>query len=285
VRRIAAYGLCLDDDGRVLLARTDDGRWAVPGAVVGHGDDPRQTVATAFATQAGATVRVNGARDVVTEIEAGADGATVRQEEQLIFEAHAHDPAAGEAARWASPQDLDTLPLTSRSAKLLGRADAAEPDPWTVAAPDVIVARQRFAAYALATDPKGNVLLARISDGYPGAGKWHLPGGGTNVGETAANGMLRELTEETGQVGKVESVLDVANLYDRQAQGPEGRPIDFHGVSAIYRVRVDKPTAARVVDSGGSTVEAGWFPPHEALTLALTDTARSALLRALAARQ
>jgi ADP-ribose pyrophosphatase YjhB (NUDIX family) len=282
VRRIAAYGLCLDDEGRVLLARTDDGRWAVPGAVVGHGEDPRQTVVSAFATQAGAKVSVDAARDVVTEIRAAGE---LRQEEQLIFEAHADDPVAGDAARWASPQDLDTLPLTPLSAKLLGRADeVSDKDLWTVAAPDVMVARQRFAAYALATDPKGNVLLAQISDGYPSAGKWHLPGGGTNEGETAVNGMLRELTEETGQTGKVESVLDVVNIYDRQAMGPEGRPIDFHGVSAIYRVRVDKPTKPKVIDPGGSTIEAGWFAPHEALALALTDTARSALLRALAAR-
>jgi ADP-ribose pyrophosphatase YjhB (NUDIX family) len=285
VRRIAAYGLCLDDDGRVLLARTDDSRWALPGAVVGHGEDPRQTVVTAFATQAGAKVRVDAARDVVTEIEAGTGGAPLRQEEQLIFEAHADDPVAGDAARWASPQDLDTLPLTPLSAKLLGRVDdIPEKDQWTVPAPDVMVARQRFAAYALATDPKGNVLLARISDGYPSAGKWHLPGGGTNEGEAAVDGMLRELTEETGQTGKVESVLDVVNIYDRQAMGPEGRPIDFHGVSAIYRVRVDKPTKAKVIDPGGSTIEAGWFAPHEALALALTDAARVALLRALAAR-
>lgn len=285
MRRIAAYGLCLDDDGRVLLARTDDSRWALPGAVVGHGEDPRQTVVTAFATQAGAKVRVDAARDVVTEIEAGTGGAPLRQEEQLIFEAHADDPVAGDAARWASPQDLDTLPLTPLSAKLLGRVDdIPEKDQWTVPAPDVMVARQRFAAYALATDPKGNVLLARISDGYPSAGKWHLPGGGTNEGEAAVDGMLRELTEETGQTGKVESVLDVVNIYDRQAMGPEGRPIDFHGVSAIYRVRVDKPTKAKVIDPGGSTIEAGWFAPHEALALALTDAARVALLRALAAR-
>src|SRR5262249_3267547 len=146
VRRIAAYGLCLDDEGRVLLARTDDGRWAVPGAVVGHGEDPRDTVVMAFATQAGAKVSVDAARDVVTETEAGAE---LRQEERLIFDAHADDPVAGDAARWASPQDLDTLPLTSLSAKLLGRADdVPEKDEWTVPAPDVMVARQRFAAYA-----------------------------------------------------------------------------------------------------------------------------------------
>ena len=78
-------------------------------------------------------------------------------------------------------------------------------------------------------------------------------------------------------------MLDVASLYEVGALGPEGVPIDFHGVSAMYRVRVDKPTQPRVVDPGGSTAEAAWFAPHEALTLALTATAKAALLRALAA--
>jgi ADP-ribose pyrophosphatase YjhB (NUDIX family) len=143
------------------------------------------------------------------------------------------------------------------------------------------VRRQRFAAYALATDPKGSVLLARVAAGYPGEGKWHLPGGGTDIGEAAMAGLVRELAEETGQTGRVESVLDIASLHDTAALGPEGHPMDFHGVAAVYRVRVEKPTKPRVTDPGGSTAEAGWFAPHEALGLELTTTARAALLKAL----
>jgi ADP-ribose pyrophosphatase YjhB (NUDIX family) len=287
VRRISAYGLCLDDEGRVLLTRTGDGRWAVPGGVVGHGEDPRVVVQRAFAEQTGANAQLDGPRDVVTEIIADAAGATVQQDEQIVFDARAHadDSAIAEHARWASPKDLDTLPLTGRGAKLLGRVEPADAsvDGWEPSAPHAD-RRQRFAAYALATDPKGNVLLALISPGYPGAGQWHLPGGGTDLGETAVAGLLRELTEETGQVGRVESVLDVVSRYDGAAMGPEGRPIDMHGVGAIYRVRVDKPTKARVTDVGGSTEKADWFAPAEALALPLTNTARAALLRALAAR-
>jgi ADP-ribose pyrophosphatase YjhB (NUDIX family) len=283
VRRISAYGLCLDDEGRVLLARTADGRWTVPGGVVGHGEDPRLTVREAFAKQAGLQVTIDGARDVVTDI-AAADDAPVRQDEQLVFDVHTDEAAAGDGVRWATPRDLDTLVLAPVAAVLLGRAEQlSERDAWEEPAA-VPGRRQRFAAYALATDPKGNVLLALISEGYPGAGLWHLPGGGTHLGESAVTGLLRELTEETGQSGRVDSVLDVANLYDVGALGPEGVPIDFHGVSAIYRVRVEMPSKPRVVEPGGSTAEAGWFAPYEALTLALTPTAKSALLRALAAR-
>ena len=57
---------------------------------------------------------------------------------------------------------------------------------------------QRFAAYGLVTDPAGRVLLTLIADGYPGAGRWHLPGGGTDHGEQPAAALLRELAEEAG---------------------------------------------------------------------------------------
>ena len=43
---------------------------------------------------------------------------------------------------------------------------------------------QRFGAYGYVTDPDGRVLLTLIADGYPGAGRWHLPGGGTDFGES-----------------------------------------------------------------------------------------------------
>ena len=179
MRRISAYGLCLDDEGRVLLARTADGRWTVPGGVVGHGEDPRLTVREAFAKQAGVRVTIDGARDVRTDIAAEGDAA-VRQDEQLVFDVHTDDAVWRDEVRWATPRDLDVLVLTPVAALLLGRAEQlTERAAWEGPA-RVPGRRQRFAAYALATDPKGNVLLALISHGYPGAGLWHLPGGGTH---------------------------------------------------------------------------------------------------------
>lgn len=70
-----------------------------------------------------------------------------------------------------------------------------EPARWT-----------RVAAYALATDEAGRVLLARVAPGYPSAGQWTLPGGGLTFGEDPAAGALRELTEETGLTGEIESI-------------------------------------------------------------------------------
>jgi len=50
----------------------------------------------------------------------------------------------------------------------------------------------------------------------------------------------------------------VASHRDAASLGPEGYPIDWHGVRAFYRVAVDRPTEVVVGDVGGSTSEARW---------------------------
>jgi ADP-ribose pyrophosphatase YjhB (NUDIX family) len=139
---------------------------------------------------------------------------------------------------------------------------------------------QRFAAYGVATDPAGRLLLTLIAEGFPGAGKWHLPGGGTDHGEQPAAALLRELAEETDQAGRVSELLDVTHVRNPRALGPEGYPIDWHAVRAIYRVLVEAPTEPRVTEAaGGSTARAGWFDLVEAAALPLTDVAAAAVSR------
>jgi 8-oxo-dGTP diphosphatase len=148
-------------------------------------------------------------------------------------------------------------------------------------APGEVWRRQRFAVYALATDPAGRILLAQINTGYPGAGSWHLPGGGTDIGESADDGLLRELIEETDQRGRIVEPLWLSNRRQPDAMGPEGEPIDWHGVRVVYRVAVDEPTSARVTEGAGSTVAAGWFSRSDALALPLTEVARESITRYL----
>ena len=126
--------------------------------------------------------------------------------------------------------------------------------------PDGLHRTQRFAAYAVATDKDDRVLLTRVSPGYPGEGRWHLPGGGTDFGEQPAGALIRELREETGQSGRLSGLLGVASHRDAASLGPEGFPIDWHGVRAFYRVVIDRPTTPRVHDQGGSTSGAYWLP-------------------------
>ncbi|HEX6873409.1 MAG TPA: NUDIX hydrolase, partial [Micromonosporaceae bacterium] len=84
--------------------------------------------------------------------------------------------------------------------------------------------------------------------------------------------------EETDQAGTVTELLTVSHRHQRGLRGPEGVPLDWHGVRALFRVRVDRPTPARVVEGrGGSTAAAAWFSPAEALALPLTEFAWDAI--------
>ena len=138
---------------------------------------------------------------------------------------------------------------------------------------------QRFAAYGLVTDSDGRVLLTVNAEGYPGAGRWHLPGGGTDFGEQPTDGLIREIREETDQSGRVTGLLAVTHHRNRSAVGPDGGPVDWHGVRAVYRVEVADPSPPRVLDLGGSTSDAAWFHPDEVASLPLTDIAGDVLGR------
>jgi hypothetical protein len=49
-------------------------------------------------------------------------------------------------------------------------------------------------------------------------------------------------------------------------------------------VAVERPTRPRVMEKGGSTAAAGWFPPARALELSLTEVAHDMVLREMGAR-
>jgi 8-oxo-dGTP diphosphatase len=178
---------------------------------------------------------------------------------------------------WISKSNLERLPLMPFTAHLLGLADS--PPPATSSEPLARPARvQRFGAYAAATDPDRRILLTLISEGFPGAGLWHVPGGGTDHGEMPEQALHRELYEETSQQGRVTGLLGVSHRYDAGAVGPEGQPIDWHTIRVLYRAEVDAPTEAVVTEeAGGSTSKAAWFTRDEIDKLELTELARSAV--------
>ena len=150
-----------------------------------------------------------------------------------------------------------------------------DPPPPAAGDPDQ---HQRFGAYALATDPAGRLLLTLISSGYPGAGQWHLPGGGTDHGETPEEALARELIEETSQIGRIGPLIGADHNHHPAAVGPEGVPMDWHTVRVFYRVFVDNPKEAVVTEAaGGSTTAAAWFGPAEVAALPLSLVARRAL--------
>jgi ADP-ribose pyrophosphatase YjhB (NUDIX family) len=133
--------------------------------------------------------------------------------------------------------------------------------------------RTRVAAYAVATDDAGRILLCRTAPGVVAQQTWLLPGGGLVFGESPQAAVLRELGEEAGLEGEVERLLDVHDrLLDRQ---DDGERVRLHSIRIIYRVRV---TGGELRDEpDGSTDTCAWFTPEEAAGLHLGDLAKRAL--------
>jgi 8-oxo-dGTP diphosphatase len=112
----------------------------------------------------------------------------------------------------------------------------------------------------------------------PNAGRWGFPGGVLELGETVADGAMRELREETGIVAEPAEVLDV---HDAVSRDDAGR-VQFHyvlvAVRGIWRAGegVAADDAAAVAWAGRAEIVAGLYPTFPTL-LPLFD-------RALAAR-
>ncbi|MET8152624.1 NUDIX hydrolase [Actinoplanes sp. NPDC049668] len=281
LRRIAAYAVATDPQGRVLLVRASarsgtPGVWSLPGGAVDHGEDPNHTVVRETAAETGLSVAVAGLRDVLADMRSLPHRGVTIHTDRLVYEVSIRGGnlcdrvgQPTDLARWHTLEEAERLRLRPFTAAALGLSAASAdlrpeevpefPSFYAVAGPDGLHRAQRFAAYAIATDPRDRLLLTRIAKGYPGEGRWHLPGGGTDYGEQPGTALIRELVEETGQVGRLVELLGVASHRDAASLGPEGYPIDWHGVRAYYRVFVDAPTEVVVKDVGGSTSEACWM--------------------------
>ncbi|MDP9815963.1 NUDIX domain-containing protein [Spirilliplanes yamanashiensis] len=302
LRRIAAYAVTTDDEGRVLLVRASPrsgtpGVWSLPGGAVDHGEDPNHTVVRETAAETGLSVAVSGLRDVLADMRSLPQRGVTIHTDRLVYEVTVRGGTLcdrigqpTDLARWHTLAEAETLRLRPFTAAALGLPAASAdlrpeevpdfPSFYAYEGPDGLHRAQRFAAYAIATDPAGRVLLTRVAAGYPGAGCWHLPGGGTDYGEQPGTALIRELVEETGQHGRLLDLLGVASHRDAASLGPEGYPIDWHGVRAFYRVAVDHPAPVVVGDVGGSTSEARWFSHEDLATLKpdeLTEVTAEAL--------
>ncbi len=300
IRRAAAYGVCRTADGSVLLARGSDlsafpGVWSLPGGGVDHGEHPADAVVREFAEETGLAVVIDGVRAVVADVIALPDGpdaalrGLVEHTDRIIYDVtvtggdlRPEIDGTTDLAQWVTHAEVAGLPLLPFTARALGVQFEA---PGTVPPSDEPVRRadrvQRFGAYGWVTDPDGRILLARITQGYPGGGHWHLPGGGTDFGETPEQGLLREIYEETSHQGRIETLLSVGHRYDPAALGPEGVPLDWHVIRVVYRVRVDEPGIATVTEAaGGSTDRASWFTRGEVAELPLTELAQETLAKA-----
>src|SRR3954451_15735127 len=306
LRRIAAYAVATDPQGRVLLVRASarsgtPGVWSLPGGAVDHGEDPNHTVVRETAAETGLSVAVSGLRDVLADMRSLPHRGVTIHTDRLVYEVTVRGGTLcdrvgqpSDLGRWHTLAEAERLRLRPFTAAPLGLPAASAdlrpeeapdfPSFYAYPGPDGLHRAQRFAAYAIATDAQDvNLLLTRIAPGYPGEGRGHLPGGGTDYGEQPGTALIRELVEETGQQGRLIELMGVASHRDAASLGPEGYPIDWHGVRAFYRVIVDAPTEVTVKDVGGSTSEARWMPLKDVASLAdeeLTEVPAEALKKA-----
>jgi 8-oxo-dGTP diphosphatase len=100
----------------------------------------------------------------------------------------------------------------------------------------------------------GRVLLARRARA-PLQGRWSLPGGVVELGETLRAAAEREALEETGLMVKAGDVLEV---LDRIIPGENGR-IEYHYVLVDFLCEC----VGGELRAGADALEAAWARPEE----------------------
>ena len=111
----------------------------------------------------------------------------------------------------------------------------------------------------------------------PNAGRWGFPGGVLELGETVAEGAMRELMEETGITADPAGTL---NVHDAVSRDDEGR-VQFHyvliAVRGVWRSGEGEPAddAAACAWASRADIEAGRYPTFPTL-LPLFDMAMAA---------
>ena len=116
------------------------------------------------------------------------------------------------------------------------------------------------------------VLLVRRG-GQPSAGKWSLPGGLVELGETTEDAILRELVEECGLRVRLAGIAGVVNRVVRDAEGR----IRYHYVLIDY---LAYPESA-LITAGTDAAEARWVPLAQVEQLDITEGLNDMIRRAI----
>jgi 8-oxo-dGTP diphosphatase len=140
--------------------------------------------------------------------------------------------------------------------------------------------RTRLGAYSICRDDAGRILLARLSAIEVDVGAWTLPGGGVDFGEHPDAAAVRELREETGLEGEIESIAGVFSHVYRWSQFAEGADLHFLGI--VYRMRIVGGDLRDETD--GSTDAAAWFAESDLAGIRLVELAKYAVRLVFPAR-
>ena len=119
----------------------------------------------------------------------------------------------------------------------------------------------------------GSILLTRLSRLEPESGKWTLPGGGMEEGESRHETLLREFDEETGLTPDIGELLGIfTRLYPANGRRGPLRVIQY-----VYEVAAAGDPEVREV--GGSTEASSWVPLGDVVGFDLVELARWAIDR------
>jgi 8-oxo-dGTP diphosphatase len=115
----------------------------------------------------------------------------------------------------------------------------------------------------IVVDGQGRLLLIRRGH-PPSAGRWSLPGGRVEDGESDEAALVREMREETGAIVRVGRL---AGVVERAADGETRyRIADYHCTLVGGRL-----------EAGDDAAELGWVSPEQLADLPLTAGLREAL--------
>jgi 8-oxo-dGTP pyrophosphatase MutT (NUDIX family) len=119
-------------------------------------------------------------------------------------------------------------------------------------------AKLRIGCTAVVFDASGEqVLLTQRTDN----GRWCLPGGGMDPGESAVEACVREVWEETGLAVEVERLLGVYSTPHRISVYADGNR--WQNVGLVFVARI----VGGALGLSHETLAAGFYPPAVAQTM------------------
>jgi 8-oxo-dGTP diphosphatase len=111
----------------------------------------------------------------------------------------------------------------------------------------------------------------------PGLGKWSIPGGAVDVGESVKAALQREIAEETGLLVEV---LDLVEIFERIIPDAQGR-ILYHYVLLDYWCG----RQGGQLKAQSDAADAGFFPVGSLNTMNLPRETEEVILKAYERKQ
>jgi len=112
---------------------------------------------------------------------------------------------------------------------------------------------------------RGDGVLLVQRGNEPNRGRWSLPGGGVEWGETLRTALVREIREETGLRARVGRLVEVEDIRIPRKGLPR-----YHFVVAVFRVRV----IGGRLRAGAGEADARWVGIGDLDEIDLEETTR-----------